>query len=125
VYQWEISDAYKLPTAIHGPGTQFVDLDGDGLLDFVQARATEWASPGARRTWKNTGSGWVEKSNWALPDFLADAAGKLRGGVFVDMDGDGLPDFVADRWDVYCNPNFTTTTTQGYPWDCTNPCATT
>jgi hypothetical protein len=123
-YQWESSAAYKLPTAIHGAGTQFVDLDGDGLLDFVQARATTWQSYGARRTWKNTGSGWVEKSNWALPDFISDAAGKMRGGAFVDIDGDGLPDFVTDRWDTYCSS--CTSTTQGYPWSCsTGSCATT
>jgi hypothetical protein len=81
------------------------------------------AGPIPRRTWRNTGSGWAEKSNWALPDFLADGAGKLRGGVFVDFDGDGLPDFIPDRWDVYCNTNYCKTTTQGYPWDC--GCATT
>jgi RHS repeat-associated protein len=98
-YSWEPSGPYEnaptnyaLPTSVNGPGTQFLDLDGDGLLDFVQARDGQTPT-----TWRNTGKGWEQKDNWSLPVMLAKSDGTLRGTRFADVDGDGLPDLISDH----------------------------
>ncbi len=67
--------------------TQFIDLNSDGLPDFVVAYS------GVRRSWINTGTGWREEPAWALPANLALSA-QFPYAQFADMNGDGRPDFV-------------------------------
>jgi len=91
-------DAYKLPENLYVDGDtvgQLVDLNGDGLPDFVQAnwRGGRGETKG---TWLNNGSGWVKADNFTLPENLyvdGDTVGQL-----VDLNGDGLPDFVQANW---------------------------
>jgi hypothetical protein len=75
-----------------GRGTQFVDLDGDGRPDFVQAKdGTSF------KTWRNTGTGWELKTNWTLPTKLANSDGTPADTIFADIDGDGLPDLITSE----------------------------
>ena len=89
-------------TIEHG---QFVDVNGDGLPDWVQAysKFDGSSSPINRRnTWLNTGEGWESEPafDFRLPGFLYSnilpltqaAAANLAS--FVDVNGDGLQDFV-------------------------------
>jgi len=74
------------------PGA-FVDLDGDGRLDYVDGRGSN------RKTWINAGGGWIEDSELQLPAALwvypSDNDGQgLKRGTLVDVNGDGLLDFV-------------------------------
>ena len=80
---------YDLPVELRwlGDRTAFVDVNGDGLQDFM------WAYNGNRRVWLNTGSGWVESGPEYTPPFDIVMDSKLQGR-FADVNGDGLPDFV-------------------------------
>jgi RHS repeat-associated protein len=79
----------------NAPGTQLVDLNADGRLDFVLAKEGE-----PHKTWENTGNGWTLRPDWKLPDgppdrplFLASSSGKI-GAYFGDVNGDGFPDVI-------------------------------
>ena len=92
-------------------GVQFVDLDGDGRQDVVVARdngTIPW-----RATWRNTGAGFARfvdrgTRGMLMPLTLEDASGNRKGVRFADMDGDGVPDLIADQ-DTRCNGSCTTT----------------
>ncbi len=108
---WVSTPAYTLPASIAATwkssffghsqkgfsGTQFVDLDGDGRVDFVRMKAGQ---PNA--AWRNTGSGWESRPDWIMQGFdtslfnrLTDGDGKPAGGFFADFDGDGILDFIS------------------------------
>ena len=71
-------------------GTQFVDLNGDGRLDFVEA----WDSI-VTNAWENTGAGWQARNNWALPVGLVNGNKQRAKTMLADVDGDGLLDVVS------------------------------
>jgi RHS repeat-associated protein len=71
-------------------GNQFVDLDGDGRVDFVVSMN------GINGAWQNNGHGWTSRSDWVLPAELANADGTRAGTLLADVDGDGLLDVVND-----------------------------
>jgi hypothetical protein len=104
---WSSSAGYALPTTVPGAGTQFVDLDGDGRLDLVQAKK----GSATNGVWHNNGHGWDSMgSTWALPSgvYLADDKGQPQSTFFMDVDGDGLSDLIATKdsgwtWVVYLN----------------------
>ncbi|WP_078119551.1 RHS repeat-associated core domain-containing protein [Thiosocius teredinicola] len=69
---------------------QFVDMTGDGLPDYVR----HYQGSSGSRVWVgiNTGSGFETRKIWhsdTAPNFNSD-----WHQAFVDMTGDGLPDFV-------------------------------
>ncbi|MGS2717859.1 RHS repeat-associated core domain-containing protein [Eionea flava] len=77
---------------------ELIDVNGDGLLDYVIA----YRNPSfqvSRRTYINNGSRWVLDSNYALPEFVRDYAvsaskSPLTFGQLQDVNGDGLVDLV-------------------------------
>lgn len=75
-------------------GVRAADVNSDGKTDMIEGTDTE------RRTWINTGTGWLEDSSWSLPQdmhFIALSDRKDRGVRIADANGDGLPDlFRAD-----------------------------
>jgi RHS repeat-associated protein len=102
-------NTYALPTRIdrymdddqwRTRGTQFVDLNGDGRLDFVVAKGDQQDVAGDRpdlrgQAWENNGHGWTQRNEWALPAHLARAEGEPTGTLLVDIDGDGLLDLAS------------------------------
>jgi RHS repeat-associated protein len=103
-YDWAPASGYALPSAFvdNGTGlsgTQFVDVDGDGLLDFVLARPT------ANGIWRNNGQAWEPLGGAAntLPVNLSDQNGFPTGARFADLDGDGVNDLIEDQADVTVN----------------------
>mgnify|MGYP001613546524 CR=1 FL=1 len=81
-------------------GIATVDVNGDGLVDFVKARAG--AIP---YTWLNTGRGWVRNDTWRFPECInqlednyygcfVNSGGNDLGMRYADVNGDGLVDFV-------------------------------
>ncbi len=95
---WAADPNYALPDVIEDKKAnltrgQFQDVNGDGLVDWV--RAYRLSSGGSSRvTWLNTGSGWVNDPNYALPDFIDDRQAGVINGQFRDVNGDGLVDWV-------------------------------
>lgn len=76
-------------------GSGFVDLDGDGRVDFVAKRENSSGTVWANYAKRNTGSGWVDASGFLLPFRLANQdEADDQGSRFVDLNGDGLIDFV-------------------------------
>ncbi len=101
---WSLASQWNLPSGLnlaqgtewHDTGAQFVDLNGDGYLDCV------YAFNNARMTAINTHNGWRLETNWTLPDNLTVVLENCPvntnpGTRFVDVNGDGLPDFVISR----------------------------
>ncbi len=95
---WVYTPAYNLPNPIenykakvrHG---DFVDVNGDGLVDWVQAFRYNGANTQA--TYLNTGSGWQYTPGYNLPGVISSSIFPgARYGEFVDVNGDGLPDWV-------------------------------
>ncbi|HTO08860.1 MAG TPA: FG-GAP-like repeat-containing protein [Myxococcota bacterium] len=77
-----------------------VDLDGDGRPDYVQAYQG-YNNGLHRETHMNTGAGFGGvAANFQLPDVIwayeAVTGGEItkQKGVIIDLNGDGLPDFV-------------------------------
>jgi len=70
-------------------GTQFVDLDADGRADLIQSIQ----GVGQSHAWRNSGQGWVERPDWALPAGMFYADG-TAAAILADVDGDGLVDLI-------------------------------
>lgn len=70
-------------------GTTFIDLDGDGRLDFIKS------AEGVQKAWRNDGHTFVEMPAWKLPASLFDHDGDPTASALADLNGDGILDFVA------------------------------
>ncbi|MES2416149.1 MAG: RHS repeat-associated core domain-containing protein [Patescibacteria group bacterium] len=108
---------------------QLMDVNGDNLPDWVETQDTVISGPGVfaeySGVWLNNGHSWVRDLNWNMPYFqLKDQYGTLqyhdatlgyfgniynsniynfRNGTLVDVNGDGLPDWMMTS--VYDNIN--------------------
>lgn len=104
---WVATSAYKLkrPLAIrrngsmYDTGGRFVDVNGDGLVDFVYGYSdTSNSTHSVRETYLNTGTGFsaTPSTQWQLPVYVRARAnyGEHKHRHFVDINGDGLTDFV-------------------------------
>lgn len=93
-------------------GTNIMDIDGDGLLDFVVSTASR-----GTHFFINTGNGWTERSISSLPFFL-NASSQDTGTRVMSSDdpitgfNDDLPDFVMSN--ASTSVNFIS---QGHPVD--------
>jgi hypothetical protein len=104
---WLDAPHYVLPEFLSADpvsdiGARLIDLNGDGLPDFIHSRnATGTPLKGA---WLNTGNGWMplppaKVDAYVLPEYLSyDPMGSGIGAMLIDINGDGLPDFVSSRW---------------------------
>ena len=89
---WKRDDAYKPKTIFNGKGVRIVDVNGNGLVDYLQCDTA-----GACKAWTNTGSGWQLNDNWKPPaviSYMSDSKSVDNGVRIVDVTGDGLPDFL-------------------------------
>ncbi len=99
---WQSSATLRLPIAIAdysvstpiGQATP-VDINGDGLLDIVQAHQNTGGAIN-KKVWLNTGNGWKVNADLAPPAVAWQQAGNTvqTRAVFADVSNDGLPDFV-------------------------------
>ena len=99
---WSASDTWTIPDGsfVDGNADQgrcLVDLNGDGLPDFMVAIAVQNGS-WYERSYKNTGNGWVYDSGWNAPNgnFIWVTQGKNidDGRRLADINGDGFPDWI-------------------------------
>ncbi|OIR25073.1 FG-GAP-like repeat-containing protein, partial [Bathymodiolus thermophilus thioautotrophic gill symbiont] len=98
-FSWKTSDASWLPTLNYIPekaivngdgkdqGVRLRDVNGDGLVDFIYSKGNN------RKTYINTGSNWVVNNNYQLSEPIIDDD-KDQGVRFLDVNGDGLLDYV-------------------------------
>ncbi len=69
-------------------GVRLKDINGDGLVDFIYSQSDD------RKTYLNTGSGWSENSNYQLNEPIVNDEQEDQGVRFLDVNGDGLLDYV-------------------------------
>ncbi len=87
------------PTLPHG---EFLDINGDGLVDWVQSyQYVARDSVPVKATWLNTGSGWQKyqgASHYVAPELIykknTGASLTFKRGSFIDLNSDGLSDWV-------------------------------
>lgn len=103
VHTWTVSTDYTPPTVandytIEADGrihSALQDINGDGLVDWVQASTENGAV--SRSTWLNTGQGWSLANHYALPvsSFNYDVSSQgVSEYLFSDLNSDNLPDLV-------------------------------
>jgi hypothetical protein len=100
---------YLYTRGFDNEGVSVVDINGDGLPDVVRSL---WTPGGTySNAWLNTGSDWVDTPAWYPPYFLYSRGFDNEGTALIDVNGDGLPDFVRHLWTsegVYRNAWFNT-----------------
>jgi len=74
-------------------GAEFTDLNGDGLVDLIKRYGSDSTA------YINTGAGWVSTPSYLAPvEIMNNWEG--RGVAFLDINNDGLPDFIRAWWDT-------------------------
>ncbi|MEO5646265.1 MAG: SpvB/TcaC N-terminal domain-containing protein [Candidatus Paceibacterota bacterium] len=130
---WTKSTTWTMPVHPTGSGTYFgssvdnlsgtnviLDVNGDGLPDWIETGGYSASSTENYVLWLNTGAGWVRSTTWALPvhtvtpptgafpeqgvrlgsSYIICDYGSgsyncaVRVNALADVNGDGLPDFV-------------------------------
>ncbi|VVH64137.1 hypothetical protein BSPLISOX_2012, partial [uncultured Gammaproteobacteria bacterium] len=69
-------------------GVRLRDVNGDGLVDFIYSKGID------RKTYINTGQGWLENSSYKLNEPIVNDTFEDQGVRFLDVNGDGLLDYV-------------------------------
>ena len=90
---WKISSHVVpikiVPMLAHSDGVQFVDINGDGLQDFLKAKS------GETTVYLNQKDSWVNDTlNWDIPFLFKDENASSTFTRMVDINGDGLQDAV-------------------------------
>ena len=101
----DAADAGTLHLGLNGPGSGtgypgvLVDINGDGLPDLVQSYYNSGSE--VQHIYINNGhNGWDLSSAWAMPvdayspTFHIAITGNAIFGIFMDVNGDNLPDIV-------------------------------
>ncbi len=97
---WQYDEGYSnLPTyfVIDGTdnGSSLVDLNGDGLVDFVQNYKNS-SGTWFKNVWLNTGSGWQFNQEYTdlIASFFGNDPGDNKAFVIAEINGDTLNDFI-------------------------------
>lgn len=105
---WVLNNNYALQqplavssTDVNTSGGRFVDVNADGFVDYIYRKHGSTGTVQQDKAYLNkgtTGEGWIETSAWRVPAPIGRDGSQnddpLRGGRFLDIDGDGRVDFV-------------------------------
>jgi RHS repeat-associated protein len=102
---------YELDNQSSGTGgyNQLIDVNGDGLPDFVITTPGSTLNTNTDTVWLNTGTGWTKSTTWTMPTMTVSgttygialgysSTGGVSGYTYdtqlIDINNDGLPDIV-------------------------------
>lgn len=96
---WNDSGQFIIPAGLDivdgsniDQGLRFGDVDSDGLIDILRAKA------GTREVYLNNGTGWENVSSiWSLPVDFIDGSSNDEGVELVDFNGDGKLDILKGK----------------------------
>ena len=104
----------KIALEVAGSAKALIDVNGDGLTDLISSYGTAYntaANGGALKDnygiWLNTGSGFSRDATIDLPYYMSGSdkiAVEASGGnthIFLDVNGDGLSDFMKSNGSAY------------------------
>ncbi|OAM87165.1 hypothetical protein AW736_24145 [Termitidicoccus mucosus] len=120
---WQDDPSYHLPVLLYNYGTrpappgiggEVGDLNGDGLPDVI-TRNSGGGANNQNAVYINTGTGWTPgPASLLSPDGIAIYHdNESRGSAILDINNDGIPDFVHRYGD---GTNFTTRLGTGTSW---------
>ena len=95
--QWVLPTSFK-----NSSGTvsaRVVDVNGDGLPDILKSDT----NGNIRESYLNNGSGWATSTVWLSPQNFASSTIDL-GVIFIELNGDGLPDILRSYRDTTKTP---------------------
>jgi YD repeat-containing protein len=75
-------------------GTRLTDVNGDGLVDILQA--FNFDAESSKVAYLNNGSGWVLSAEYTPPDYFTTSPRPDNGIRLIDLNGDGLVDLLQD-----------------------------
>lgn len=96
--QWTIatSTQYDTGTTFIDRGIRFMDLNGDGLPDFVRSYQNSGSCIGevadAKIVYINTGNGWATTTQYALPSYITSCgsgSSSLQFNEYANFNGNG------------------------------------
>ena len=79
-----------------------LDLNSDGLVDFVRSYRAAGSATNSEAVWLNTSSGWQQDNSYILPEALVQqnsGADSLPRATLMDINQDGLTDIVGSGLD--------------------------
>jgi hypothetical protein len=105
---WRRNDAYKPKTIINGKGVRILDVNGNGLVDYLQCDAAcnlllcyilrnQASHRRLHQQYINTGTGWKRDDAYKPQTAIAgNYSGVVKdyGVRIVDVNGDGLVDYL-------------------------------
>ena len=118
---WTASSSWVVPAyfvssnGLTDYGVNFGDVNGDGLIDMVQALS---GSTTAVYINNANGTGWTVKSSYSVPQYFSDGTKDL-GLRIEDINGDGLADLIRARAasrNIYINKGDGTGWTEDSNW---------
>jgi RHS repeat-associated protein len=106
--------------------TNILDINNDGLPDIVQTTGDNF---GASTTsdhysvWLNTGTGWSKSTTWGMPvhptgsgTYYGSSTNSLWTDTIVDINGDGLPDWIETTYSPTSNETYDVWLNTGASW---------
>ncbi|PIR97164.1 MAG: hypothetical protein COT91_03035, partial [Candidatus Doudnabacteria bacterium CG10_big_fil_rev_8_21_14_0_10_41_10] len=105
---WTEDEDWEIPLAFANSyqdetGVRIGDVNGDNLPDLVKVLAGTGGASTTQEVYINNGSGWTDETDTWIPETLDNfnigvTNGKNAGGQILDINGDGLADFVSATW---------------------------
>jgi hypothetical protein len=79
-------------------GLELLDVNGDGLLDILEAFMIDWKTSGFKY-FENTGTSFIDKTSTTFPDqtsnrTIQNPKGFILGFTLADINGDGQKDLI-------------------------------
>jgi len=97
---WSLLSELSSDNNIYDFGIRYMDINGDGRVDVLKALQNEDGKSGDYKAYTNNGSKWVKDASYKPTLPLARNKRGDQGVRLVDVNGDGLLDFLQNFMDT-------------------------